>query len=234
MWAYDGWNNVSMVSSEIEKPHRNLPLALILGTLAVVAIYITINAAYFYVLPSSTVAVTDRVASEMVRRSLGSWGAGFVSVAAMLSIFAALNGSILTGSRVPYAMALDGRFFSAIGKVHPRWHTPSHSILLLGAWSSVIVLSGRYDQLFTYVIFSSAIFYALAASAVIVLRFKRPDLPRPYRTLGYPFIPIVFIATLIALILSTLFKSPRESLLGLGIIAAGVPLYLYWRRSAQP
>jgi APA family basic amino acid/polyamine antiporter len=234
MWAYDGWNNVSMVSSEIEKPHRNLPLALILGTLAVVAIYITINAAYFYVLPSSTVAVTDRVASEMVRRSLGSWGAGFVSIAAMLSIFAALNGSILTGSRVPYAMALDGRFFSSIGKVHPRWSTPSNSILLLGAWSSVIVLSGRYDQLFTYVIFSSAIFYALAASAVIVLRHKRPDLPRPYRTLGYPVIPIVFIATLLALILSTLVKSPRESLLGLGIIAAGVPLYLYWRRPARP
>ncbi len=234
MWAYDGWNNVSMVSSEIENPRRNLPLALILGTLAVVAIYITINAAYFYVLPAQTVAGTDRVASEMVRRVLGGWGANAVSVAAMISIFAALNGSILTGSRVPYAMAIDGQFFPAIGKVHPRWGTPGASILLLGAWSALVVLSGRYDQLFTYVIFSSAIFYALAASAVIVLRRKQPGLPRPYRTLGYPVLPAAFIGALGCLILSTLVKSPRESLLGLGIIAAGLPLYYHWRRRERP
>jgi APA family basic amino acid/polyamine antiporter len=230
LWAYDGWNNVSMVSSEIQNPQRNLPLALILGTLAVVAIYVTINAAYFFVLPTAVVAHTDRVASEMVRRVLGGWGANAVSVAAMISIFAALNGSILTGSRVPYAMAIDGQFFRAIGRVHPRWHTPSASIALLGIWSSILVLSGRYDQLYTYVIFASAIFYALAASAVIVLRRKRPDLPRPYRVLGYPYLPLMFIAALVCLILSTLVKSPRESFLGLGIIAAGLPLYFHWKR----
>ncbi len=232
LWAYDGWNNVSMVSSEIKNPQRNLPRALILGTFAVVVIYVTINCAYFFVLPAATVGHTDRVASEMVRQVLGGWGANAVSVAAMISIFAALNGSILTGSRVPYAMAIDGQFFRGIGKVHPRWGTPGASIMLLGAWSSILVLSGRYDQLYTYVIFASAIFYALAASAVIVLRTKRPELARPYRVAGYPYLPILFIAALASLIVSTLLKSPVESVMGLVIIGSGFPLYLYWKRRA--
>ncbi|HVT95437.1 MAG TPA: amino acid permease [Bryobacteraceae bacterium] len=233
LWAYDGWNNLSMVSSEISQPQRNLPRALILGTFAVVVIYVLMNCAYFFVLPAATVASTDRVASEMTRHILGNWGANVVSIAAMISIFAALNGSILSGSRVPYAMALDGQFFRAIGNVHPRWGTPGASIILLGGWSSVLVLSGKYDQLFTYVIFASAIFYALAASSVIVLRMKRPDIPRPYRVPGFPYLPIAFIAALAGLILSTLLKSPRESLFGLIIIASGLPLFVYWRRAAR-
>ena len=230
MWAYDGWNNVSMVSSEIKNPQRNLPLALILGTLTVVLIYVTIDAAYFFVLPAHTVAGTERVASEMARRILGSWGANAVSIAAMISIFAALNGSILSGSRVPFAMAIDGQFFHGAGRVHPRWKTPATAIALLGGWSSLLVLSGRYDQLYTYVIFSSVIFYAMAASSVLVLRRKRPDLARPYRTLGYPYLPILFIVALVCLIVSTLVKSPRESFLGLAIIALGFPFYLRWKR----
>ncbi len=230
MWAYDGWNNVSMVSSEIKHPQRNLPLALILGTLTVVLIYVTIDAAYFFVLPAHTVAGTERVASEMARRILGSWGANAVSVAAMISIFAALNGSILSGSRVPFAMAIDGQFFHGAGRVHPRWKTPAAAIALLGGWSSLLVLSGRYDQLYTYVIFSSVIFYAMAASSVLVLRRKRPDLARPYRTLGYPYLPVLFIVALVCLIVSTLVKSPRESFLGLAIIALGFPFYLRWKR----
>jgi APA family basic amino acid/polyamine antiporter len=179
------------------------------------------------------VATTDRVASEMIRHILGNWGAGAVSIAAMISIFAALNGSILSGSRVPYAMAIDGQFFRSIGRVHPRWRTPGASIILLGGWSAILVLSGKYDQLFTYVIFASAIFYALAASSVIVLRFKRPDLARPYRVPGFPYLPIAFIVALVSLIVSTLVKSPRESILGLGIIASGLPLYAYWKRAAR-
>jgi len=233
LWAYDGWNNVSMVSSEITNPQRNIPRALVLGTFAVVTIYVLINCAYFFVLPASTVATTDRVASEMIRHILGNWGAGAVSIAAMISIFAALNGSILSGSRVPYAMAIDGQFFRSIGRVHPRWRTPGASIILLGGWSAILVLSGKYDQLFTYVIFASAIFYALAASSVIVLRFKRPDLERPYRVPGFPYLPIAFIVALVSLIVSTLVKSPRESILGLGIIASGLPLYAYWKRAAR-
>ena len=230
LWAYDGWNNVAMVSSEIKNPERNLPRALILGTLAVVVIYLLANAAYFFVLSAQDVATTDRVAAEMMRRIMGDSGAGAVSLAAMLSIFAALNGSILTGSRVPYAMARDGMFFQPIATVHPRWCTPSNAIVAMCVWSALLVLSGRYEQLFTYVIFSTWILYGMATASVIVLRRKRPDMPRPYRTLGYPVVPALFVLVAIALLASTLRSSPRESLLGIGIILAGLPFYYHWKR----
>lgn len=229
LWAYDGWNNVAMVSSEIRRPQRNLPLALILGTLAVIVIYLATNIAYFYVLSPAEVASSDRVAGEMMRRVLGNAGAGGVSIAAMISILAALNGSILSGSRVPYAMARDHLFFSGVAHVHPQHRTPSVSILLLSAWAAFLVLSGRYDQLYTYVIFASSILYAMATASVIVLRFKRPAMERPYRTIGYPFVPIVFVLAISCLVASTLIKSPRESFMGLGLIALGLPFYFYWK-----
>ena len=230
LWAYDGWNNVSMVSSEIRAPQRNLPLALIAGTLAVMVIYLATNFAYFYVLPAQAVATSDRVAAEMMRRVMGPTGANLVSVAAMISILAALNGSILSGSRVPYAMARDGWFVRAVGYVHPKWATPAVSIVVLSAWSALLVLSGRYEQLFTYVIFASWILYGMTTAAVIVLRRKRPDLPRPYRTLGYPVVPAVFVVVAAALVYSTLLESPRESVMGLLLILCGCPFYLYWKR----
>ncbi|MFN7933566.1 MAG: amino acid permease [Bryobacteraceae bacterium] len=230
LWAYDGWNNVAMVSSEIRNPEKNLPRALILGTLAVVVIYLLANAAYFFVLSAQQVATTDRVAAEMMRRIMGDSGAAAVSLAAMLSIFAALNGSILTGSRVPYAMARDGMFFRPISVVHPRWCTPSNAILAMCVWSAILVLSGRYEQLFTYVIFSTWILYGMATASVIVLRRKRPDMPRPYRTVGYPFVPALFVLVAVALLASTLRTSPRESLMGIGIILAGLPFYYHWKR----
>jgi APA family basic amino acid/polyamine antiporter len=233
LWAYDGWNNVSMVSSEVRNPQRNLPLALILGTLTVILIYLLTNLAYFYVLPADAVASTSRVAGEMMRRILGTPGAGAVSVAAMISIFAALNGSILSGSRVPFAMARDGLFFKRVGFVHPQHRTPSVSILALSAWACLLVLSGRYDQLYTYVIFASVILYGMATAAVVVLRFKRPDMPRPYRTIGYPVVPIVFVLGIASLVISTLLKSPVESLIGLGLIALGLPFYFYWKSRSK-
>jgi APA family basic amino acid/polyamine antiporter len=230
LWAYDGWNNVTMVASEVRKPQRNLPLALIVGTLGVIAIYLLTNLAYFYVLPAGTVASTDRVAAEMMRRILGAPGAAAVSLAAMISIFAALNGSILSGSRVPFAMARDGLFFHGVERIHPVYRTPSVSILVLSAWACLLVLSGRYDQLYTYVIFASAILYGMATASVIVLRFRRPDMPRPYRTIGYPFVPIAFVLGIACLIVSTLRSSPRESLLGLVLISLGLPFYFYWKK----
>jgi APA family basic amino acid/polyamine antiporter len=230
LWAYDGWNNVTMVASEVRKPQRNLPLALIVGTLAVIAIYLLTNLAYFYVLPAGTVASTDRVAAEMMRRILGAPGAAAVSLAAMISIFAALNGSILSGSRVPFAMARDGLFFRGVERIHPVHRTPSVSILVLSAWACLLVLSGRYDQLYTYVIFASAILYGMATASVIVLRFRRPDMPRPYRTIGYPVVPIAFVLGIACLIASTLRSSPRESILGLLLISLGLPFYFYWKK----
>ncbi|MBI4874792.1 MAG: amino acid permease [Acidobacteria bacterium] len=230
LWAYDGWNNVNMVAGEVRNPKKNLAVALIAGTLIVIAVYILTNLAYFYVLSGSEVAASDRVAAAMMRRVLGARGAAAVSVAAMISIFAALNGSILSGSRVPYALARDGYFFRPVARVHPRYRTPGVSILLLSGWASLVTLSGRYEQLFTYVIFASWIFYGMAAGAVLVLRKKRPDLDRPYRTLGYPFVPVLFVLASLALTISTLIDSPRESLLGLGLIFAGLPFYFHWKR----
>jgi basic amino acid/polyamine antiporter, APA family len=233
LWAYDGWNNVSMVASEIRHPQRNLPRALIWGTAAVIGIYLLTNAAYFHVLTAAEVGSTPRVASEMMRRIFAGPGAAAVSIAAMISIFAALNGSILTGSRVPYAAARDGLFFHSIARVHPRYHTPGVSILALSAWSALLVLSGRYEQLYTYVIFASWILYGMTTAAVIVLRIKRPDLPRPYRTLGYPLVPILFVLVAIVLVLSTLKDSPRESIMGIGLILLGLPFYFYWKKTRQ-
>ena len=230
LWAYDGWNNVVMVASEVRKPQRNLPLALLAGSLAVIAIYLTANFAYFRVLPAAGVAAHDRVASEMMRQILGAQGAGAVSIAAMISIFAALNGSILSGSRVPFAMARDGLFFRGVAHVHPQFRTPSVSILVLSAWSCLLVLSSRYDQLYTYVIFASVILYGMATAAVIVMRFKRPEMPRPYRTIGYPFVPVIFVLGIACLIVSTLVKSPRESFGGIVLVLLGLPFYFYWNR----
>jgi APA family basic amino acid/polyamine antiporter len=230
LWAYDGWNNVAMVASEVRDPQRNLPRALIGGTLAVIAIYLLANAAYFRVLSPGQVGASPRVAGEMMRSILGAAGAGGVSLAAMISIFAALNGSILTGARVPYAAARQGYFFRAIARVDEKHRTPGVSILALCTWSALLVLSGSYRQLFTYVIFSSWILYGMATAAVIVLRRKRPELPRPYRTLGYPVVPILFVLVAGIFVISTLWDSPRESIMGIALILLGLPFYAYWSR----
>ncbi len=230
LWAYDGWNNVSMVSSEIRRPSRNLPIALIGGILLVIVIYLLTNLAYFYVLSPAEVAGSDRVAAEMMRHILGSSGAGAVSLAAMISIFAALNGSILSGSRVPYAMARDGLFFRKVAFVHPIYRTPGVSILAVSGWAALLVLSGRYEQLYTLVVFASWILYAMTAASVIVLRRKRPELARPYRVIGYPVVPLLFVLVATVLLGSTFVESPRESLLGLGLTVAGIPFYFYWKR----
>lgn len=230
LWAYDGWNNLSMVSSEIRSPQRSLPIALIAGTAVVILIYLLANLAYFLVLPAAEVAQSNRVAATMMRHIAGDGGAAAVSIAAMVSIFAALNGSILSGARVPYAMARDGLFFRPVARVHPAYATPSVSILVLSAWAAVLVLSGRYSELYTYVIFASWILYGMTAASVLVLRRKRPDLARPYRTAGYPVIPVLFVLGAAAVIVFTLRQSPRESLLGLGLIILGFPFYFHWKR----
>jgi amino acid transporter len=230
LWAYDGWNNVSMVASEIRDPQRNLPRALVWGTAAVIGVYLLANAAYFHVLSAAEVGASQRVAAEMMRRIFGGPGAAAVSIAAMISIFAALNGSILSGARVPYAAARGGYFFTAIGRVHPKYRTPHVSILTLCAWSALLTLSGKYDDLFNLVIFASWILYGMTAAAVVVLRKKRPDLPRPYRTAGYPFVPILFVLAAIILIFSTAVQRPRESAMGIGVIVIGLPFYFHWKK----
>ncbi len=231
LWAYDGWNNAGMLGSEILRPERNLPRALIAGTVSVIGIYLLTNLAYFYVLSGPEVGASARVAAEVMRRAVGPVGSSLVSAAAMISIFAALNGSILSGSRVPYAMARDGYFFAKINSVHHRFHTPGPSILLLGGWSSILLLSGQFRELYTLVIFPSWILYGMTAAAAVVLRVKRPGMPRPYRVLGYPIVPALFVLAAAALLYSTLLTSPRESGIGLGLIVIGLPFYYHWKRT---
>lgn len=230
LWAYDGWNNVGMVASEVRNPQRNLPVALIGGTVGVIATYMLANWAYFRVLSPVETGAHKLVAAEMMQRVAGSWGASAVSLAAMISIFAALNGSILTGARVPYAAARDGLFFRSAAYVHPAFRTPGISILMLSGWSSVLVLSGKYEELFDFVIFGSWILYGMATASVFVLRRKRPDLPRPYRTIGYPVVPLLFLIGATVLEISTLWTSPRQSITGIVLILMGLPFYFYWRK----
>ena len=230
LWAYDGWNNAGMLGSEVENPQRTFPLALIAGVTAVIGLYLLTNAAYFSALPASDAASSSRVAADMMRRVAGPNGGAAVSIAAMISIFAALNGSILSGSRVPYAMAHDGYFFRHIKYVHPVFRTPSNSIVLLGLWSSVLVLSGHYSDLYNMVIFPSWILYGMTAASVMVLRRKNPSLPRPYRTWGYPWVPLAFVGVTILLLYQTLIASPRASGIGLVVIVLGVPFFLHWKR----
>jgi len=230
LWAYDGWNNVGMVASEIKNPRKNLPLALIAGTVAVIIIYILANWAYFRVLSPAEVGAHKLVAAEMMARVQGPAGAAAVSVAAMISIFAALNGSILTGSRVPFAAARDGLFFRSMARVHPAFRTPGISILMMSGWSSLLVLSGKYEDLYSYVIFSSWLLYAMATASVFVLRRKRPDLPREYKTLGYPVVPLLFLAGAALLEITTLIGQPRESIAGILLILVGLPFYFFWSR----
>lgn len=233
LWAYDGWNNVAMVAGEVKEPRRNLPRALIGGILAVIAIYLLADLAYAYVLTSAEVATSNRVAATMMNRIAGPTGGKVVSLIVMVSIFAAINGSILSGSRVPYALARDGLFLRPFARLSPGTGTPRFAILALSAWSAALVLTGRYEELFTLVIFPSWILYAMATASVFVLRVRRPDLPRPYRTLGYPFVPAAFVLVAVALLGSTLIESPRESLMGLAVIVAGLPFYAYWSRRQQ-
>lgn len=232
LWAYDGWNNAGMLGSEIERPGRNLPRAVIGGTLAIIGIYLAGNLAYFSVLSSSEVAASPRVAADMMRHILGAQGGAIVSVAVMISIFAALNGSLLSGSRVPFAMARDGYFFAPVKTVHPRFQTPSAAIALLAVWASILLLSGHYDELYTLVIFPSWILYAMTAASLLVLRRKFPHAERPYRVLGYPVVPLLFVGVAMVLLYSTLRESPRESGIGFAVILAGLPFYWSWKRRA--
>jgi basic amino acid/polyamine antiporter, APA family len=233
LWAYDGWNNGPMIGAEIQRPEKNLPRALIGGTLIVIATYLLTNLAYFYILGGAGVAASGRVATAMMRKALGSSGGSIVTVAACISMFASLNGMILSGARVPFAMARSGQFFSWARTVHPKFGTPSGGLLFLGVFSSVLLLSGRFDDLTRMVIFSEWIFYAMTAFAVIVLRRRQPHLARPYRVHAYPAVPLLFVTVALGLLCSTLWAYPRESGIGLGLIIAGLPFYFQWRKGGS-
>jgi len=229
LWAYDGWNNLSMVAGEVENPQRNMPRALIAGSLLVAVVYVLANIAYFHVLSPSEVLSTSTVAAAAARRFLGQAGGAFVAVGVLISTFATLNGSILAGSRIPYAQARDGLFPQALASLNARFHTPAAAILAQAVIAGLFALSGEYRTLYTKAIFSEWVFYALVTAGVFVLRRREPALARPYRTWGYPAVPAVFVI-LAVLFLANTFAEQRSDLLWcLALMASGVPAYLLWQ-----
>jgi APA family basic amino acid/polyamine antiporter len=228
-WAFDGWHNVTYIAGEIKDPRRNLPVALVAGTLIITALYLLINYVYLLALPMNEMAGVVRIAERSSTALFGGATAGLISAAVLISIFGALNGAIFAAPRVYYAMARDRVFFQKVGQVHPRFGTPAFAILLQCLWAGALALTGTYEQLFTYVVFVTLTFWIAAVAAVFVLRRRRPDMPRPYRTPGYPVVPAVFIAATAAILINTLFARPVESLAGLGLTLLGIPVYYYWR-----
>jgi basic amino acid/polyamine antiporter, APA family len=231
LWAYEGWNCLSFVAGEVKRPERNLPLALGLGLAVLIAVYLSANVAYLRVLAVPEIAATPRVAAASAQASIGPAGATLVALTILLSITGATNGSAMTSARVYFAQARDGLFFQAIGKVHPRFETPHVSLAVQGVWASVLAMSGSYERLYSYVIFAAWIFYGMAVVGVVVLRRKAPDLPRPYRMWGYPVTPLAFAAVAFWFVINTIVTTPRPSLIGLAVVATGIPVYYIWRRT---
>ncbi len=231
LWAYDGWNDLNMVSGEVRHPERNIPIGLILGVSVVALLYMLTNAAVQYVLPASVVAASERPASLATAIAVGAWGAGIVSAGMALSMLVSLNGTIMSGARVPYAMARDGYFFKALADVNPRFHTPSVALgvqLLLSIF--LLLFAGNFRQLFSLAIFAEWLFYMIAASTVFVLRKKEPNLPRPYHTWGYPVVPALFVLAAAVLLYFTFTQNLRNSVWGCVVILAGVPIFWYFAR----
>ena len=231
LWAYDGWNDLNMVSGEIRNPGRSIPVALIAGVGIVAALYMLTNAAVQYVLPAASIAASPRPASEATAIAVGLWGAAVVSAGMALSMLVTLNGTIMSGARVPFAMARDGYFFKAMAEVHPRFHTPSVALmvqLLLSAF--LLLFAGSFRELFSLAIFAEWLFYMIAASTVFVLRWKEPNAPRPYRTWGYPVVPALFVAAAVVLLFYTFTDNLRNSAWGCVVILSGVPIYAYFAR----
>jgi APA family basic amino acid/polyamine antiporter len=237
LWAYDGWNDLNMVAGEIRNPQRNVPLSLIWGVATVGALYVLVNAAVQYVLPAAAVAVSERPASDAVALVLGRAGAGLVSAGMAISMFVTLNGSIMSGARVPFATARDGYFFKAIAEVHPRFRTPSIAIVVQCLLAVILLLlGGNFRQFFSLAIFAEWLFYMITGSTVFVFRRREPRADRPYKVWGYPIVPALFIVVSAVLLYYTFVGNLKSSAAGCVVILAGVPVFYLFkrRRSISP
>jgi APA family basic amino acid/polyamine antiporter len=234
LWAYDGWSDVTQMAGEIQRPQRSMPLALIGGVAIVGGLYMLTNAAIQYVLPAATIAAADRPAADALRLIAGNWGAGLVSIGMAVSICATFVGSSLSGARVPFAAAHDGLFFRQLAHVQPRFHTPSTALILQAILSSVLLLAiGRFQALFSLAIFAEWFFYALTASTIFVFRRREPNRARPYSVWGYPFLPALFIAAAMVLLVFSFADQPRNSIIGTAIILLGIPLHYWFQRKSR-
>jgi APA family basic amino acid/polyamine antiporter len=232
--AYDGWVQLSFVAGEIRDPQRNVVRALAIGTLGVTAIYLLANAAYLRVLTIPEIAASEHVGADTAGRVMGAAGGSVVSVIILLSILGTLNGCCLTIPRVYFAQASDGLFFRKFAEVHPRYGTPAFAIVAQSVWAAVLLVTGSYEALIDYALFGIWVFYALMIAAVLVLRRKRADVPRPYRMWGYPVTPLVFLAITVWFLGNMLVTRPGPAFAGLGLILTGIPAYFIWRRTADP
>lgn len=233
LWGYDGWNNLTLVAGEVKNPQRNIPRALIGGMLVIITLYVFVNIAYFYVLDPETVAgiaKSSSVAREVALTFLGPVAVSLVAAALLASCVGTLHTSVLTGARVPYAMARDRLFFQNLARLSKHTHVPIGALVVQAIWASILALSGSFDTLTDYVIFGSWIFYGLTTASVFIFRRRMPDADRPYRAWGYPVVPILFLLVTAGLLISTLIATPVQALIGLGLIALGLPVYIYWSR----
>lgn len=231
-WAYDGWVYVTWVAGEVKEAQRTLPRAMMLGLACVAAIYISMNLAYLYALPMDRIAgqttIAQAAGEALFSPRIGRW----LSMAVAISCFGAMSSAILCSARVYFAMARDGVFFRSMARVHPKYRTPAYALFFQALWSSVLALSGRYDQLYTYVIFMMVLSYLATVAGLFVLRRKSPDLPRSYRCTGYPWLPAIYLVIAGAWAINTLFARPKEAFAGLLIVLIGAPGFLYWKRTS--
>ena len=233
MWAYNGFNDLGDVGEEILHPEKNIPRAIILGLLTVGGLYLLANVTYFRILPFATLAQSQHVASDVVQTFAGTRGAAWLTVAMAISALGALHVVVLTGARIPYAMARDGVFFQFANRIHPSFRTPSGSLVFLGSIASLLALSGTYEELYSLFVFAVWIFFALTAIALLRLRKIEPNLSRPYRAWGYPLTPLLFLSAAIALTVNLWMVRLVRSTLGLLVILAGIPFFYFWRKSPR-
>lgn len=230
LWTYDGWYGANCTAEEINKPERNIPLGLILGTLTVTLVYVAMNVVYILALPVEKMKGVTRIGELASTQLFGTTATSVFSAAVTVSIFGCLSATILYGPRVYLAMSEDKAFFRSMSHIHPRYHVPDKALLGQAFWSCLLCLTGTYQALYEYVVFALVIFFALTGFSVIVLRRKLPDKKRPYKVWGYPVVPVLFILINIAIFLNTIMAQPVKSLIGLGFICLGIPAYLYWKR----
>jgi basic amino acid/polyamine antiporter, APA family len=233
LWAYEGWQYATFSAGETTNPQRDFPRAFLIGSAALIGIYLFANLGYLGAIGPENVAGSNRVAVTALAAVVGPTAAKLVGLTILLSIFSAANSIILTASRVYYAMANDGLFFKRLSEVHPRFGTPAFAIISAAIWAAVLAASGTFEQLLTYVIFIGWIFYALAAASIFVYRKRAPAASRSYRVPGYPYTPIVFIVAAMALVVNTIVTQPGRSAVGLGIVCFGIPAYGVWSRIAK-
>ena len=232
-WAYDGWVYITWVAGEVKEPRRNVPLAMVLGIVVVGVIYMAMNLTYVYAMPLSEIAQHETIAHAAATVLFSPRAAIWLSATIAISCFSAAATCTLSGARVYLAMAQDGVFFKRMAVIHPKWRTPAFSLIGQGIWAAILTLSGRYDQLYTYVIFGMVLSYTLTVIALFILRWKRPNIPRPYRCAGYPWLPAIYVLVGTAWTLNTIITRPLEAFWGTTIVLIGVPGYLYWKRSAK-